>query len=835
MFSWQTLRIFAVGKLIPRRVLVAGSRPHPFHAVIVSRPTHTDASTLVSYQEERCQKHPTLKGTFMRYHTGSAIIPLVLFSITSSAVADSLEEIARRVPGKARRASSGVYDPESNRDCYHIGPGETQVLTELAGPGEIRHMWFTIAGQDRRYPRSLVLRIYWDGAEVPSVETPVGDFFAAGNGMRADVNSLPIQVTSYGRALNCYWRMPFRKNARFELTNEGSNRLSVYWQFDWMEYDNAPKDLFYFHARYRQEFPAKPFSPYVIFEGEGEGHYVGTVFSIQCSYGSWFGESDDRFYIDGEPEPSIVGTGCEDFFNDAWNLRTFTNANTGVTIKEPNGEDCRFTAYRWHIQAPVTFKKSLKVDIERRSYAAVTDPETGRQTTYDFKYRPDFCSSVAFWYQKNVARRFWAFPPVDQRINQEIFLELSEMADQITTSDGVTARRHSNRVCNLKRGLYIDNPAIGGSFEVPLQVEDNGLYSISVFQCLYKTGGIWKVTLSASDSDQSLLEKTIDFYDPFLAWDRNRPENFLYGTWFENKFGIYKLPPGEYRFRFECVGAHPLSQSADGNGPGLNCRLDGISLRRFPWDDLHGQMLEYLADEKTLFAARMNNAQEIVQQLARTVEHFHKEHGHYPEDLMQIAGDRPRELPRDPWNQQYQYVVPGRFNPDSFDLFSWHGNSRDPAVWIGNWPNPFRIAGAIEGEELSIAGTTDGVRSSIQRIGTASFPPLSQGTLRFVRLDQEGAWIEFELPQSIKPGRHQLTARYVTSRDYGILQLSLNGTPLGQAIDTFTPNVMTKRVEYGEVELKPDRNLLRITVAGRNERSTGVFAGLDAVTLTPVK
>ena len=109
-----------------------------------------------------------------------------------------------------------------------------------------------------------------------------------------------------------------------------------------------------------------------------------------------------------------------------------------------------------------------------------------------------------------------------------------------------------------------------------------------------------------ADSDQSLLEKTIDFYDPFLAWDRNRPENFLYGTWFENKFGIYKLPPGEYRFRFECVGAHPLSQSADGNGPGLNCRLDGISLRRFPWDDLHGQMPEYLDDEKTLFAARMN-------------------------------------------------------------------------------------------------------------------------------------------------------------------------------------------------------------------------------------
>ena len=83
-------------------------------------------------------------------------------------------------------------------------------------------MWFTIAGRDRRYPRALVLRMYWDGAETPSVETPIGDFFAAGNGMRANVNSLPIQVTSYGRALNCYWRMPFRKTARIELTSENA-------------------------------------------------------------------------------------------------------------------------------------------------------------------------------------------------------------------------------------------------------------------------------------------------------------------------------------------------------------------------------------------------------------------------------------------------------------------------------------------------------------------------------------------------------------------------------------------------------------------------------------
>jgi len=173
-------------------------------------------------------------------------------------------------------------------------------------------------------------------------------------------------------------------------------------------------------------------------------------------------ESDDRFYLDGETEPSIVGTGCEDFFNDAWNLRLFSNANTGVTIKEANGEDCRFTAYRWHTQAPVIFRQSLKVDIERRSFAEVTNPKTGQRELHDFKYRPDFCSSVAFWYQKTVAEPFDRFPSYAERVNPEIFLETSDLASEIKTAPGVTAASHSNRVCNLKRALYVDNSASAG-------------------------------------------------------------------------------------------------------------------------------------------------------------------------------------------------------------------------------------------------------------------------------------------------------------------------------------------------------------------------------------
>jgi len=760
-----------------------------------------------------------------------------------AAEADPLEEITRSIEGRTRRASSGLFDPESNQDCYHIGAGETVTLTTLEGPGEIRHMWFTIAGRDRRWPRTLVMRIYWDGAEMPSVETPIGDFFAAGNGMRANVNTLPIQVTSYGRALNCYWRMPFRKRARIELTNEGQNRLSVYWQFDWMELPRVPDDMLYFHARYRQEFPAKPFSPYVIFDGRGQGHYVGTVFSIQCSYGSWFGESDDRFYVDGEREPSIVGTGCEDFFNDAWNLREFTNANTGVTIKEPNGEDCRFTAYRWHIQAPVTFRKSLKVDIERRSYAAVTNPRNGELEHYDFKYRPDFCSSVAFWYQNEVAEPFDRFPPVNERVNQEIFLETSNMAAEINTSPEVTAKRHSNRVCNLKRGLYVDNTQVGGWFEVPCRVEERGKYSISVFQCLYRTGGIWKVTLQGPTGD-ILLDRTMDFYDPYLAWKENRPENFLYGTWFEKKLGIYELPPGDYVFRFECVGANPLSRAEDSDEPGLNCRLDGISLRRFPWDDLHGQMQRYLAEEEQLFAQMVSQAEQAVSSLEVTVKRFQLDTGDYPRELDDLvrrperipdtSGNWPyvRDLPADPWGQSYRYAFPGKFNPEGFDVYSVHGNSRNPSRWIGNWPSPYRIRDALEGEDLEIKAKSEDVNATKQEIGIASFPPLSQGRLLFIRLRKKGDSIDLALPPSVKPGRYVLKLRLVTSRDYAIVRASFNGQPLGSPVDTYSPAVDAKSITLGPIEVRSEANVLRLEAVDQNPESSGYYAGIDALVLT---
>ena len=654
---------------------------------------------------------------------------LMMGVVTVSALAprpatgQDLSEITRPIEARRYRASSGLFDPESNIDARPIAPGETLTLAELEGPGEIRHIWFTIGALDRRFTRSLVLRFYWDDAETPSVEAPIGDFFAAGNGMRVNVSSLPIEVTSYGRAFNSYWRMPFHRKARLTLTNESDQRVtSCYYYVDWLAFDELPDDALYFHARYRQEFPVEPFTPYTVAEIRGEGHYVGTVLSIQSSMGSWLGESDDRFYIDGEVIPSLVGTGMEDYFTDAWNHRLFTNLRAGVSIYEPKGLDQRVTAYRWHIADPITFRSSLRVEMERRSYAAITDPATGEDVTWDFKYRPDLFSSVAFWYATETADRFWPFPPLRERVNPEIVVETTLMLDELRTSPGIHLSQRYTRSTNAAGGdarkamTYVENGEIGGWLEVPVQVEEAGDYSVSIYQMLFRDYGTWRVTMTGPGFE-AVLDPAMDFYDPFVVQTFNMPENYLYGTWYENKVGVYTLAPGLYTIRFECVGSNPLArvrgvaytqagrrylEVSPPGSPGLNMALDAISLRKLPWENSWEWMQDYLAREEHLFTERVEEARARVGDLAAAIEAFRRDTGEYPRTLDELV-ERPRRFPEesgdwpylsnpdldgiplDPWGQRYRYLRPGTHNPETFDVWSVHGNERNPGVWIGNW------------------------------------------------------------------------------------------------------------------------------------------------------
>jgi hypothetical protein len=324
------------------------------------------------------------------------VLALWLASLSAGAQQGSilgggLGDLWRLQPGVSRRASTSAEPwTEANNDAWSIPPGETVVLADLKGPGMITHLWNTISSEEPFYARLLVLRIYWDGEAHPSVEAPVGDFFGVGHGLDIPFDSLPVRVTSGGKARNCYWRMPFGESARITVTNEGWLTGSIYSYVDWVQLTDLPPGTPYFHAMYRQEHPALMGQRYLLADITGRGHYVGTLLNIRARYDAWYGEGDDFFFIDGDEAPTLKGTGTEDYFGDAWGFREQHGPFYGAT-KVQMYEGGYNSFYRWHIADPIIFRKSLRAEIEHTGF-----PGNGE----DYQERDDDFSSVAYWYQQ---------------------------------------------------------------------------------------------------------------------------------------------------------------------------------------------------------------------------------------------------------------------------------------------------------------------------------------------------------------------------------------------------------------------------------------------------
>jgi hypothetical protein len=321
------------------------------------------------------------------------------------------------------RASS--YDRSGgNADARAIAAGATLTLLDESGPGLISHVWVTIASDDPNHLKALVMRMYWDGESVPSVEAPIGDFFGLGLGDYYLYQSLPLSVGS-DKALNSYFPMPFQKHARITVTNEGARKTDdFYFNIDYRVYSKPlPEDLLYFHAQYRQAAPAPGWTNqwrtngdaivegkknlngegnYVWMEATGRGHFVGVTMSVLQNQDGWWGEGDDMFFVDGETTPSINGTGSEDYFLGAWDFgdHAFSYGLFGAPVKGQEVAGGRSSVYRFHLDSPIPFTKSLRATIEHGHG----------------NHRSDNFFSVAYWYQAEPHAAFPALPPLEQRI-----------------------------------------------------------------------------------------------------------------------------------------------------------------------------------------------------------------------------------------------------------------------------------------------------------------------------------------------------------------------------------------------------------------------------------
>ncbi len=319
---------------------------------------------------------------------------------------------ARATEGTGAKAARDLGRGWKVSPSIRIEPGETFELANIVGPGALQHIWTTVGG----HWRFSILRIYWDGQEQPSVECPVGDFFACGWGKYAQVSSLPVCVNP-GSALNCYWEMPFRKSCRVTLENLDSEAITVYYQIDYT-LTEVPEDAAYFHAQFRRVNPLPYQEVYTLLDGvRGWGQYVGTYMAWGVNNAGWWGEGEIKFFLDGDGEfPTICGTGTEDYFCGSYNFdvgkehggyREFTTPYAGLPqVLRPDGlyeSQQRFGLYRWHIMDPIRFEQDLRVTIQALGWRK------------DGRYLPlqDDLASVAYWYQTLPTAPFPALPTKD--------------------------------------------------------------------------------------------------------------------------------------------------------------------------------------------------------------------------------------------------------------------------------------------------------------------------------------------------------------------------------------------------------------------------------------
>lgn len=355
----------------------------------------------------------------------------------------SMSTLAFMRDSKRKRISS--YDRTGgNDDRVHICPGENRLIADIHASGCINHIWCTLAdtnageawvGEENAF-RKIVIRMYWDGEENPSVEVPIGDFFGMGHAMCKNYVSAPLQMSPEdGKGFNCWFPMPFASNAKIEIFNECDNGILLYFYIDYEEYRSFPEGLLRFHATWNRECPTQGYDQgnmgnmewlfggeggtpdkihlnttgdenYVLLEAEGRGHYVGCNVNIHnlrdSSKFDWPGCGDDMIFIDGEKwPPNLHGTGTEDYFNTAWcPYQEYDAPYHGILLGGKDNWKGKISYYRYHIQDPVMFEKSIRVTIEH-----------GHNNN-----RTDDWSSTAYWYQTEPHKKLKVLPQVKDRL-----------------------------------------------------------------------------------------------------------------------------------------------------------------------------------------------------------------------------------------------------------------------------------------------------------------------------------------------------------------------------------------------------------------------------------
>jgi len=493
--------------------------------------------------------------------------------VSSPSCGQGLGDLTHWQEGRSMRAGSNLwiehymYDGQNNKDRPdRIEAGHTHVLADLKGPGVITHIWLTFLQEPHTWvtdgaanAQEMLLRIYWDGRAKPDVEVPVGDFFANCFGKRMEVISSPVVVED-GDSYNCFWHMPFRKSARIEVVNQSTKPIrKLYNNIDWVKKKSLPENTMYFCAQYRQEYPARNGEDYLVLDAEGQGYYVGTVYAVRTRSPSWFGEGDEKIYIDKEKRPSIRGTGTEDYFLSAWGLKENSTPFFGVPyLNQPERIVGQMTcSYRWHIHDPLVFNTGIRVTFETFGWMSADENKENRP--HSWNEREDDFTSVAFWYQIGPTKKFTEVPPAAERklpSLERVLVWGKNHADAQYHGRGEARVQEGARYLESGGQLLFKPESIGqGWLEIPFEVQEKEPLRLLLELTRSYDFGIYQPYLNGVK-----LGKPLDLY---------RAETDLW----EFHLMDFWPDPGAYTLRLECVGKNRESR-------GLGVGVNSVRLRK---------------------------------------------------------------------------------------------------------------------------------------------------------------------------------------------------------------------------------------------------------------
>jgi D-arabinan exo alpha-(1,3)/(1,5)-arabinofuranosidase (non-reducing end) len=730
---------------------------------------------------------------------------------------------------KARKVASGLgespYEPDSrivvDDKSGPLASGEHAVVAELSGPAEICGIRIDVQPRQRDLLRGTAIRMWWDDEKDPSVEAPLGDFFGCGFGDRRFA-SLPIGMTDEGGY--CWFPMPFARSARIEIANESPIAIaSLRVEIAHRPLDSPPRSSGRFHARWHRETTAAG-QPFVLLEAKGRGHWVGCTMAMQGTSGIHFLEGDEQVFVDGETKPSIVGTGTEDFFSSGWYFATgeFALAFHGLVLKDESVS--RIAAYRFQVGDCIPFRKSIRFQIEH-----------GGKNDYP---GADY-ASVAYWYQDEPHDPWSPLPPYEGRhlrsprivgaIEGENEEPLGTPLPSIEGDASLPFEASGGRFLRLA-------PAKGESAGMGFPVNEAGVYEIEVglvpvepaattltpliddrpvgariALASLATGARTRVSLGSLrlERGRHSLRFASDAPCAFgLDWMQLRPPFREAGAIEAESLKATAAPPGR-RADVE-IGTLPWSAGGQarlrGNGPGDAILLE-LPIATAATYDVEACVTR--GPEYGRFRASLDGGA-----------------AGEPVDAFASAAERGSWIP---------LVRGASLQPGAHALRLEVDGKAPNAIGYDVGIDCLRLrksldAGALEAESLKIRAREGGetTRQDMRGFGDG----WSGDAQLFFTPRSPGAFVELEVPVA-ENGNYQIAVRLTRAVDYGRVQASLDGQPLGKPFDGFDRSVVPSGlVPLGLEYLRKGAHALRFTVVGKSDDSRGFFAGIDSVLLT---